>query len=96
MQCDCCGRKKKMFESFAVVKTNNDNLNFCVDCNNLAYKVRDAANELNEVEFDNLIKEWEKKEKKPSENYLNWKKTFIATLQQKMKVIDEVDEEKHG
>ena len=46
MVCDCCRRKKKLFESFAAIQTKNGQLNFCVECNDLAYKVRDDANEL--------------------------------------------------
>ena len=35
MVCDCCGRKKKLFESFAAVKYKQTQMNFCVDCNDL-------------------------------------------------------------
>ena len=47
MVCDCCGRKKKLFESFAAVRVKNGQLNLCVECNDLAYKVRDDANTMN-------------------------------------------------
>ena len=57
MICDCCGRKKKLFESFAAVKYNQIQMNFCVDCNNIAYKVRDDANERNTENYAKHINE---------------------------------------
>ena len=51
MVCDCCGRRKKFFESFASVKNGEDQMSFCVNCNDIAYKVRDAANENDENQY---------------------------------------------
>ena len=70
MQCDCCGKKKKLFESYALVQTKYGSLNLCVKCNDIAYKVRDDANDMNIDEFQNHIDEWEKRSKKPSEKFL--------------------------
>lgn len=91
MVCDCCGRKKKLFESFAAVALKQGKLNFCVDCNDLAYKVRDDANELNKDEYEKHMKEWKKRAKKPSKEFIEWQKTFIEPLEANFK-----DEEKNS
>ena len=85
MVCDCCGRKKKLFESFAVVKHKQTQMNFCVDCNDLAYKVRDDANEQNQDAYEKHLKDWEKRAKKPSETFLLWQQEFLAPLEKKLK-----------
>ena len=61
MVCDCCGRRKKIFESFAAVKYGQTQMNFCVDCNDLAYKIRDDANEQNSDSYEKHLKEWKKR-----------------------------------
>ena len=81
MVCDCCGRKKKLFESFAVVKHKQAQMNFCVDCNDLAYKVRDDANEQNRDNYEKHLKEWKKRAKKPSVTFLLWQQEFLAPLE---------------
>ena len=78
IKCDCCGRKRKFLESFAVLETGNGVLNFCSECNDLAYKVRDAANDADKKEFTKYKDQWEKREKNCGEIYLNWKKEFLA------------------
>lgn len=81
MVCDCCGRKRKLLESFAAVQYKQTQMNFCADCNDLAYKVRDDANDHNKDEYEKHIKEWEKQAKKPSDLFLAWQKEFIAPLE---------------
>lgn len=78
MKCDCCGRRKKLLESFANIEIENGSLNLCVECNDLAYKVRDAADEHNKEEFKKYLKQWEKRENSPCDKYLNWKNEFIS------------------
>ena len=88
MVCDCCGRKKKLFESFAGVSYKQAQMNFCADCNNLAYKVRDHANNQNNNEYEKHIKEWKKRAKKPSDLFLAWQKEFLAPLEKVLKKED--------
>ncbi len=88
MICDCCGRKKKLFESFAAVQHKQSRINFCVDCNDLAYKVRDDANEHNKEEYEKHLKEWEKRAKKPSGLFLEWQKEFLVPLEKAFKEGD--------
>ena len=58
-------------------------MNFCIDCNDIAYKVRDNANELNRANFDKHMKEWKKRAKKPSNLFVEWQKGFVAPLEAK-------------
>ena len=85
MVCDCCGRKKKLFESFAAVKYKQTQMNFCVDCNDLAYKVRDDVNEQNNDNYEKHLKEWQQRAKKPSDIFLAWQQEFLAQLEKSLK-----------
>lgn len=84
MMCDCCGRKKKMFESFAAVQVKTGQLNFCVECNDLAYKVRDDVNGMNKDAFNLHLEQWKKRAKGPSKNFVEWQKTFLAPLEKEL------------
>lgn len=94
MVCDCCKRRKKLFESYAAVQYDKKQLNFCVACNDLAYKVRDAANEHNKAEYDDLLNQWNMKSKKSTLLFKKWKSDFIKPLNDKFK--SEKDEEKEN
>ena len=80
MVCDCCGRKKKLFESFAIVRTGKIQMNFCVDCNDLAYKVRDDANAQDNDSYEKHLREWKKRAKKPSDAFLSWQQEFLTAI----------------
>ena len=88
MVCDCCGRKKKLFGSFAAVQTKNCQLNFCVECNDLAYKVHDDANAMNKDAYIQHLDQWKKRAKKPTEKFIYWQKTFLAPLEKKFSTSD--------
>lgn len=92
MVCDCCGRRKRLFESFASVDSSEGRLNFCTTCNDIAYKVRDSANEANQKEFDKYIKAWEQRAKKPSKIFLDWREEFIAPMKKKFESSQEKNE----
>lgn len=81
MVCDCCGRKKKLFESFAAVQYKKVQMNFCAACNDLAYKVRDDANDRNKDEYKKHLKEWKMRAKKPSDLFLEWQREFLVPLE---------------
>lgn len=81
MVCDCCGRKKKLFESFAAVQYKKVQMNFCSDCNDLAYKVRDDANDRNKGEYEKHLKEWGMRSQKSSDLFLEWQKEFLASFE---------------
>lgn len=88
MVCDCCGRKKKLFESFAVVQAKTGPLNFCVDCNDMAYKVRDDANERNKEAYKGHLEQWKRLAKKPSKSFIEWQKAFLIPLESKFRSTD--------
>ena len=94
MRCDCCGRRKRLFESFAEVKTGKKNLNLCVDCNDLFYKLRDAAAEDNKQEFDNVMAELNKRMKKSSTELESWATEFFE--KQKAKLSNSANENGAG
>ncbi len=84
MVCDCCLKRKKLFESFAAIQTDSGIMNLCVDCNDLAYKIRDDANDGDKEKYDEHLKELEKRGKKPNAIYIEWKKKYLATLDKKL------------
>ena len=76
MVCDCCGRRKKIFESFAAVKHGQTQMNFCVECNDLAYKIRDDANEQNIDSYEKHLKNGKKEQKSQRKHFWNGSKFF--------------------
>lgn len=91
MKCDCCGRKKKLLESFVEVKVSKTALHLCVDCNDLFYKLRDAASKDNRQEFDSVMTELNKKMKKSSAALKDWAASF--TDKQKAKLNSPSDKD---
>ncbi len=85
MVCDCCLKRKRLFESFAAVETAEGTINLCVVCNDLAYKIRDDANERNLEKFETHLKELDKRGKKAKPIFLNWKKQFVRDLESVLK-----------
>ncbi len=85
MNCDCCGKSKKLLESYAAVNTSNGPMNLCVKCNDLAYKIRDAANDGNEEDFQKSLKALNARAKKSSATFKSWKKDYVDTQAEKLK-----------
>ena len=77
MVCDCCKRRKRLFESYALIKTDKKQLHLCVDCNVMLYKLRDAADDKNEKLFNELLVQLENNNKKSTSAFLLWKEEFI-------------------
>lgn len=70
MKCDCCGRKKKIMESFENVGEGG---NICKDCSDLLYRIHDAFSEKNKDDYVknvNLVKSYF--EKNSSSEYKVW------------------------
>lgn len=84
MKCDCCNKRKKIFESFSLIPTKEGKLNLCVNCTNLIYKIRDDAKECNREDFEKHLINLKSREKNPSKAYLNWKQEYINSLQNDM------------
>lgn len=74
MKCDCCGRRKKLFESYEKVASRVD---LCVDCSTLHYKLRDYKNENNTEKCSEIMKAIKKKSaKKSTKEYEKWFESF--------------------
>ena len=84
MKCDCCGKKKRLFESFAAVQAKSEQLNLCVECNDMAYKVRDDINDQNEEKYKLHLEQWKKRTMSPSKKFVEWQETFLTALEQKL------------
>jgi len=70
MKCSCCGRRKKFREVFESV---SDDLNICVECGQLIYKMKDAEREGDNDLRDEYLNEISKRSsKKGSEEFMEW------------------------
>ena len=71
MKCACCGRKKKLFESFENLGKDMD---VCEDCSDIMYRIQDAYKESNKAEFDVQVKKVREfsVNKKSSQNFKKW------------------------
>ena len=72
MKCDCCGKRKCLFETYEDINYQNTTLNICVKCSTLVYKIRDAIKE-NQLDKKNaLVAELNKRMCKESSAFNNW------------------------
>lgn len=89
MKCNCCGRKKKLFESFAAIDSGTEQLNLCVECNDLFYKLRDEADEGNADKFEKTRRLLaERMSSDSSVAFQEWSKDFFAKQQAKFVQVD--------
>ncbi|WP_054740634.1 hypothetical protein [Cellulosilyticum ruminicola] len=79
MKCTCCGRKKKLLESFEELEKD---INICVECSKVLYKYQDAVKEKNVEESNKLFAEI--KAKKNEKKFVDW---FIK-FQERLGEID--------
>lgn len=86
MECDCCGKNKKMFESFAVVKRRNEELHLCSKCNDLCFKIRDFAKLKNTEEFNKSLKEINSFSSNHSISFQHWFHEFIKEIKKQNKI----------
>ena len=71
MKCACCGRKKKLLESFENIGKGGS---VCVDCSDILYRIHDAVTEKNIEEYkirkksiDDMVQK-----KKATEDFKAW------------------------
>ena len=71
MKCACCGRKKKVFESFENLGKGGD---VCVDCSDILYRIHDAVIGKQKEEYDLKVKAVNDciEKKKTSVNFAEW------------------------
>ena len=74
MRCDCCGRRKRLFESYEKVEPN---INVCVECSTLLYKIRDAEEAGKREETLNIESKLKKKmTNKATREFEKWYRAF--------------------
>ncbi|MBD5401201.1 hypothetical protein HDR58_00140 [bacterium] len=71
MRCACCGRKKKVFESFENLGEGGE---VCVDCSDIMYRIHDAVAEERKEEYDLQVKAVKiyLEQKKASADFTRW------------------------
>ena len=72
MKCDCCGRRRRLFESYSSVKTEGKQIRLCVTCTNLLYKMRDLASDCEWEGYSLLHKELDLKKKTFTPLFERW------------------------
>lgn len=80
MKCFCCSSKKKLFESFAELETDEGKIFLCSVCNDLLYKIRDDSQSKNKKCMTKHIKELYDRKKMPQEIYEKWEKAYLSRL----------------
>lgn len=71
MRCSCCGRKRKVLESFENIGKGGS---ICVECSDILYRIHDAVTEKDKKTYDEkigLIKA-NMKEKKSADEFEKW------------------------
>lgn len=71
MKCSCCGRKRKIMESFEDIGKGGS---VCVECSDILYRIHAAVTEKDKMTYDekvNLIKS-NKKENKSANEFEKW------------------------
>ena len=76
MKCDCCSKRRGLFESFTNLKTNDGVLHICVKCSTLVYIIRDDLKD-NDPKLKDHLAELEKRETKDATAFKKWLNTKI-------------------
>lgn len=71
MKCACCGRKKKIMESFENLGDGGD---VCVECSDIMYKIHDAVTEKQNEVYKSLVAEINEyiTKKKSTKEFQEW------------------------
>lgn len=77
MRCDCCGKRKGLLESFERIQTKYGELNLCVTCSNLLYKIRDTARDKDKDGYEACCNELEKRAKKETPLFAKWLNGYL-------------------
>lgn len=71
MKCSCCGRKRKIMESFENIGKGGS---VCAECSDILYRIHDAVTEKDKMTYDekvNLIKA-NRNENKSTNEFEKW------------------------
>ena len=71
MKCSCCGRKKKIMESFEDIGKGGS---VCVECSDLLYRIQDAVAEKDKKTYGEKVGQIKSyiKEKKSMDGFGKW------------------------
>jgi ribosome-binding protein aMBF1 (putative translation factor) len=86
MKCDCCGKSKKMLDSFAIVKVKNEELHLCSKCNDLCFKIRDFARLKNVDEFNKNLNKINFFSPNHSKSFQNWFQGFVKKIKEQNEI----------
>lgn len=78
MKCSCCGRTKKLFESFEELDAT---VSVCVECSKKLYKYQDSKHDKNEEEATMILKKIKGGHNSPE--FTKWLKAFVLRLESK-------------
>ena len=82
MKCDCCGRRRRLFESFSSVNAGDSQMRLCGNCTNLLYKLRDYARDDSWEEYNLTKSELDQHatNKKCNPIFKSWYKEYCKNL----------------
>lgn len=83
MKCACCGKKKKLLESFEELEKD---ISICVECSKILYKYQDAVKEKSKEESKKYLDEINTK--KHDKKFVEWFVKFqerIGVIQKDVK-----------
>lgn len=71
MRCACCGRKKKLFESFENLGRGGE---VCEECSDIMYRIHDAVTEQQKEEYNLHVKSVNAyiEKKKSTADFADW------------------------
>ena len=70
--CQRCGKREKRGKCHERVNYKDDIFHLCVDCSQIAYKIKDAIIEKDSSRADDLVHDFSSLPKPPNETLLNW------------------------
>lgn len=76
MKCSCCGKAKKLFESFEKL---DKNVSICVECSKELYKYQDSKHDKNEVAAAKILGKIKKEGNSPE--FTKWLGTFVSRFE---------------
>ena len=77
MKCDCCGKRKRLFESYEELSFEKSKMHLCVGCSKELYKMRDFYNDNNVKEYTICKGKVDKKSQKCTPVFSKWYNGFI-------------------
>ena len=85
MVCECCGKKKKLFDMFYNVSESGEKVNVCSDCHDIVDRIWHdgigGEKELYAIHREQLTRRAEAS----SDNFRLWQQNFLAATERKLR-----------